>query len=273
MRKTTPWMLVAAIILTSAAPLARAGEADDLKAKVEALATAEKEAALAVLTQNQEALVQVEIILHLTISMAGQQTRNQEQKFMIPGTTINAQGLTVISASGIDISRQVPANIKVDSQILGAKIIQNDGTEISARVALKDEDLDLVFVVPEKPGAAYAFVTLDRAAEAKPLDEILALGRMDMSANRTPLLQVGLLAGIIEKPRRYYVGPPVAPGNPAFTTEGKCLGLFLRRRGNGGVPTDVVILPAADVLDAAAQVKAETPADPPADAPAKVSAD
>lgn len=260
--KRMQWTM--AILLPAAMGLS-ACQTGDLKSRLEVLGAEEKTKAIALLAKHQDALIQVEVVLNLTVTMVGQPSRTQERKVLVPGTMIDANGLTVISAGGIDVSRQgIPPNVQAEVQILKAKLILNDGTEVPARVALKDVDLDLAFVLPEEADREFAFVPLDREATVKVLDEVVVLSRMDPGANRTPLIQGGLISGIIEKPRQYYVGPQAFPGNPAFNGDERCFGIFLRRLGSEGVLAEVVILPAAEVLDAAAQVKlAALPAEPP----------
>ncbi len=259
--KTTACAMISAMVMW-AAVMPRPGYAAEkgVAATVKALEEDEKQKVLSVMKDNQDAVVMVEIVVNITATYQGQQRSPREKKLRINGTTIDESGLTVISNSRSDPMALLSSRMKklpgfsVDVEVLESKLILNDGTELPAKVALKDADLDLAFVVPAETQKGLAHVTLDPDTDPSLLDLVCSISRMDLSANRTPLIHLGRVAGIIEKPRTYYVGPGVSPGLPAFDEDGRCFGLFLRRKGPDGPSGSPVILPASDVLEIARQL-------------------
>ena len=266
MMKAAPSPLLIALTVAVAlhAPLpwisaSRAAE-DDLEAKIEAIQKEKKARILSVVEKNKESVVIVEIVVNATISIQGQQRPPQEQKIRLNGTTISEDGVTVISNSRSDPMAQLGSRarkmpgLKIDIEVLESKIILNDGTEIPAKIVLKDQDLDLAFVKPKEEKKGMAHVKL--AADTKPelLDSVTGIMRLDMEANRTTIIKTGQIGGIIEKPRKYYQGPSMNPGLPAFDSDGRCIGLFLRRMGTSGPTGSPAILPAEEILTAVKQI-------------------
>ena len=62
---------------------------------------------------------------------------------------------------------------------------------------------------------------------------------------------------VIEKPREYYVIDRLSPGTPVFDASGNWLGIGVYKMVSGK-PTQVVTLPAEDVLEIAEQVRKRT---------------
>ena len=60
---------------------------------------------------------------------------------------------------------------------------------------------------------------------------------------------------MIEKPRKYFVIENTSPGTPVFDQNGKWLGVVVYKMV-GGRPSEIVTLPASDVLEIAEQVRA-----------------
>ncbi len=271
------WSLVARVLLGGAwlalglLGSGFAGEADaggkstdELKSKLKKLGAAKKAKILQIMEKNKDAIIVVEFVINLTV-----QGQSREQKIRLNGTAINEAGLAIVSNSMTDVAATMRrrlgargAQLAIESSVLDVKIILNDGTEIPAKIALKDDDLDLMFVRPKKKkeGRKFTFITLDKECKPGMLDSVLTIARMDMSTNRAPLVNAGMVRGIIKKPRTYYVVNPVGLGLPAFDKNGRCFGLYLRRKGRGGVPMGrALVLPAEDILEIVAQVPAEKP--------------
>ena len=145
-----------------------------------------------------------------------------------------------------------------------------DNSEVAAQVILKDSDLDLAFIAPESAEAAaghtFAFVKLEDAAEATVLGNYYELTRMGKVLQRTPIVQMSTVVGMIERPRRFVLVTEQTPGCPVFDPQGKILGLSVYY-SSGGRQVANMILPAADVADMAKQAMLVRP-----DAPAKAAA-
>lgn len=227
-------------------------------------------------TEHGDAVVWVEGVLNLQISNQGQ-TRNQEKKVETLGTVIADDGLTVVPNSslnptGMFMSMMRGSGMSMDGQLSDVTLRLTDGTEIDARVVLKDDDLDIAFIAPSKlmEGKGkdlppFAYVDLTDAAEPELLDRVVLLGRMPKFMNREISVSLGRINSIVEKPRIFYsVNAISAMGTPAFSKSAQVLGISVLRRGrnfkvssaqNSGVKP--IILPAGDILDIAEQARTE----------------
>ena len=253
-------MMLTGLLMLLAVTAAHAADGD-LEAKIRELQKAKKAKIMEIADKNKESIVIVEIVVKATVSFNGQQRPAQEQKLRLNGTMISQDGTTVVSNSRSDPMAQLGSRaknmpgLKIDMEVLESKIILNDGTEVPAKVVLKDADLDLAFVKPDEPQKDMAHVTLCPDCKPEILDSVISVTRLDLEANRTVVIKSGSIGGIIEKPRKYYVGASSNPGLPAFNKDGKCFGLFLRRMGTSGPTGGPVILPAEEILTAVKQLK------------------
>jgi S1-C subfamily serine protease len=252
---------LAALLLAAAAPLA----ADDDPAVA---------AARALFKDKQDAVIWVRLVAKTELS-AGGQNRELERQVEALGTVIRADGLTVVPYSAIDIAQRFRGHPTVQAQATNFSEIRlhlADGTEVPGRIALKDTDLDLAFVLPEddsEQAEAVRFrpVDLSDDAEAEPMDRVIHLGRLSKDLDRRPLVLLGRVASVVRRPRVFYVATTGTLGGPVFTQAGKTLGLTVRHVVNGQ-PDRPVVLPAAAVRRIAAELRleneapAETPAPP-----------
>ena len=154
---------------------------------------------------------------------------------------------------------------KFEMDITDVKMRLADGTELPAKVVLRDKDLDLAFVrLIDPPAKPLAAVDLSGAAPTDVLEEVVILNRMGEVANRVPATMVDRIVGVIKKPRLMYIPGPIGQysslGCPVFTTDGKVIGVIVNRfppQGGGGDREDraplSVVKPAADVTDIAKQ--------------------
>ena len=214
---------------------------------------------------HQESVVYVTAVVRIEGTAGPRTLRPQEQKIEVLGTVIDPSGLTVLPNSGIDPSmtyagrRVQGARLVVKASYSEVKIRLSDGTEIPAKIVLKDTDLDLAFVMPdagseEAEAAEFEFkpVDLKAAARVNVLDEVISLGRLGKALDRRPTVALGRIAGVVKKPRNFYVATTVALGGPVFTADGKIVGITVRRIVNGRAGR-TVIMPAADAQETAEQ--------------------
>ena len=251
-------LLSAAVLL--AAPFAMAAEGP-LKERALALAAAYKDSVLFL-----SAVVEIEVT-------AGESpARKEERKVEMLGTVISADGLIVVANSTLDVASTVdgrtvngpqgPVKLSAKGTTKEVKILMPDGSEVAAKVAFKDPDLDLAFVRPEKAdGVKLTPINTAENAPMSLLEDVIILGRMNKDLNREPLVMTNEVVSVISKPRTFGKIGGQALGMPVFNKDGKFLGIGINRfsaKGDtdsqGAAPSNVV-LPAADVLEAAAQAK------------------
>ena len=207
------------------------------------------EAAKKVMADYGQAIVRVEGVLTITVDgpvPAG----DQEKTIDIVGTVVDPSGLTVVSLTSLDPTAAIgKVNARVNGQIVAmsikgevsdAKLRLADGTEIPARVVLKDDDLDLAFLAPKEPlddkaKAAIQSVDLTNAAgKAEALARTISLGRLNKSLNRELKVTLGRVTSIITKPRTFYIVSDSQPGSPVFDKDGALIGITVFRKKPGG---------------------------------------
>lgn len=233
----------------------------------------------------QDAIVNVRVTLKLRMSMSGREMNATDDSSDTVGTVIDPAGLTVLSLGALNPGAMMNKIIGATSQGNGdrpqlnseptdVKIRFPDGREVSARIVLRDEDLDLAFLMPiaklDKP-----LVAIDLANATKPslLDEVIVLSRLGRVGGWAPAAALHNIGAIIEKPRTFFVTDATGSasmGTPAFLPNGKIVGLMTLRSVDPGRPGMLammgnsegfgllpVILPAEDVLEIAKQATAK----------------
>jgi S1-C subfamily serine protease len=163
------------------------------------------------------------------------------------------------------------SKFKVETELSDLKILLEDGTEAPAEVVLRDKDLDLAFIRPKtKLNAPLPALDLSNSSKAELLDPVIALNRLGTVAGRAYAASEERISAIVERPRRFYIPATSTTtttlGAPAFTMDGKVLGLFVIRtqKGHGGGGMSMfnaqrenvtgIIVPAEDILKAVKQV-------------------
>jgi hypothetical protein len=244
------------------------------------------EAGRRVLSKNQNAVVTVKLVVAYSVSYSGRDQQS-ESKTEAVGTVIDPSGLTVISLTAIDPSAMMKArmhsaqaDLKIESEVKDTKIVLADGTEFAAEVALRDKDLDVVFLRPtEKPAKPFAAIDLTKAAKPQILDQVICLNRLGKVANRVASVSIERIDALIERPRPFYVlgyGGSSGVGSPVFATSGALVGIILIRNapadgeanvaslfsgGSGSLGILPVVVPAADLIEDAKQaMEAKKPA-------------
>ena len=237
----------------------------------------------AIFKKHQHAVVTVELVLKNKFSMAGRGGESNESRQDVTGTVVDPSGLTVLSLSATDPSQMFQSmmsggsddesKFKMETELGDVKILLDDGTELPAEVVLRDRDLDLAFIRPKaKVTAPLTALDLTQSGKAEILDQIIALNRLGNAAGRAYAASVERISAIVQRPRLFYIPDAsmstTTLGAPAFTLEGKPLGIFVLRAmkgrsgGGGGMfnfqPDNFtgIILPASDILKAAKQVPA-----------------
>lgn len=226
----------------------------------------------------QQSVVTIAFVVKTHAAIAGQ-NQDEENKSEALGVMIAPSGLTVTALSALQAggNEQDAAGgengekIAFTSEITSAKFLLPNGKELPAQVVLRDRDLDLAFLRPLKtPAQPLPMLNLTQASEPLVLDTVISLARLGTVANRSLALYRHLVTAVLEKPRKYFMiaGSEYQTGSPAFTKDGKLIGIIVERKNpvtaNSSLTAlslweDIpVILPAAtiaEVAEQAAQVK------------------
>jgi len=240
-----------------------------------ALADEISEKGRAIFKQNQQAIVTVQIVVKSKVSMEGMGDRSTESKQEVTGTVLDTSGLTVLALSAIDPGAMIQSmlegqdtRIKMETEISDVKILMEDSTEVPAEIVLRDRDLDLAFIRPKnKSSQPMKAIDMSQAGKAEVLDQVVTLNRLGTAAGRSYSASVERISAVVQRPRLLYIPDSTMTtttlGSPAFTLDGKPLGLFVIRSVKGSGSNNPfstqannyasVILPAADVMKAASQ--------------------
>ncbi len=235
----------------------------------------------AIFKKNQHAVVTVELVLKNKFSMSGMGGQSNESRQDATGTVVDASGLTVMSLSATDPAQLLQnmmsggsdeeSRFKMETELSDIKILLDDGTEIPAEVILRDKDLDLAFIRPKaKISSPMTALDLRDSGKAEILDQVVTLNRLGSAAGRAYSASIDRISAIVQRPRLFYVPNgslnTTALGAPAFTLEGKVLGIFVMRsmksKSGGGMGMfsfqadnmTGVIVPAEDILKGVKQV-------------------
>jgi S1-C subfamily serine protease len=231
-----------------------------------------KEKALAIYKKYQDSVLFLSAVVELEVTAGDNPAKKEERKIEMLGTVLNKDGLIVVPNSTLDVASAVdgrmvntqsgPVKLSAKATTKEVKILLPDGTEIPAKVSFKDADLDLAFIRPEKPEEAK--LTPIDSANSGPLtllDDVIVIGRLGKDLNREAVAITSEVIAIITKPRTYARIGAQSLGMPVFTQDGKFAGIGINRfspKGDTetqGAPPTNVILPAADILESAAQAK------------------
>ena len=118
----------------------------------------------------------------------------------MPRNDIDPSGLAVAPLSYLapTIRRSMGGpDFEVECQAQEVKYRLTDGTEVPARLVLKDDDLDLAFLTPLKPldkatEAKIGFVPLSEpATQPEVLDSTILISRTGEDLNYIPMLNLG----------------------------------------------------------------------------------
>ncbi len=165
---------------------------------------------------------------------------DQERKAQCLAMIIDPSGLAITALTNLSPQRAMTRirirsqTLEIDSQVEEVKYRLADGTELPARLLLKDEDLDLAFLAPQKPldeetRAKIAVIPLaEDAAAPQPLDTVVVLSRGGDDLDYVPMLHLTRISTLLDKPRTIYISDGGMLGTPAFNLQGQLLGIFCR---------------------------------------------
>lgn len=231
-----------------------------------------KEKALALATANKDSVLFLSAVVEIEVTAGDSPAKKEERKVELLGAVIGADGLIVVPLSTLDVAstidgrtvntQQGPMKLSAKGTTKEVKILMPDGSEVAAKVAFKDPDLDLAFIRPEKPdGVKLTPVNTAENAPLTLLEDVIILGRLGKDLNREPVVLTSEVISLITKPRTFAKIGGQSLGMPVFNKDGKFLGIGINRfsaKGDsdsqGPMPSNVII-PAADLLEAAAQAK------------------
>ena len=199
---------------------------------------AARQAARTIYQERQDAVVAVSAVLKLEI---GGQT--QDKDLNLYGTVLDENGLTVVSCTMVDPFATLGDSLKMEGAGAMApkgstskiKIMLADGTEIPAKIAYEDPDMDLAFLVPEKGEkvrAKFCHVNPAELPEADVLDSLVTLQRLPKSFDRRAAVGFCTVVSKLTKPRTVYIldGFEGQPGQPVFREDGRMQGLMVVRK-------------------------------------------
>jgi len=140
-----------------------------------------------------------------------------------------------------------------------------NGLEVPARIALKDPDLNLAFILPDETAkdkpAAFPFIKLEKAPKLQELDDLVCVGRMVKNLEQAPVVSMSEVASVVHKPRTFIIGGKYH-GGPVFTLDGTMVGITALYTSENSQINTTVILPAEDVQEVAQQAKTAKPVKP-----------
>jgi len=242
----------------------------------------ERAAGRKILARWQDSVVNVRVVVKLRMSMSGREMNASEETIDTVATLLDSSGLAVMSLSVLNpggflkqmmggMSSQGGQQLDMTSEPTDVRMRLHDGAEIQAKVALRDEDLNLAFI---RPTAAppQNLTTLASAEVGRPavLDPVLIVSRLGRVGGWGGAASLVYVQAVIDKPRPMYVAQPGGiggMGTPAFLLDGKLAGFVVMRSvtGSGGGMLGMmngntesmgllpVILPVEDVREIAKQ--------------------
>jgi S1-C subfamily serine protease len=242
----------------------------------------------AIFQKYQRAVVTVQIVQKMKFSMPGMGAQSNESKQDVTGTVVDSSGLTVVALSACEPGDMLQnlmggmagddSRFKMQTELGDIKLLLDDGAEMPAEIVLRDKDLDLAFLRPKaKPASPMPAVDLSQSGSAQLLDPVVTLNRLGRAAGRAYAASFERISAVVQKPRLFYIPGSDATsttiGSPAFTVDGRVLGVFVTRsvssKGGGGLGmlggrpegVAVILLPAEDIRKAAKQAPEVRPDD------------
>lgn len=244
-----------------------------------------------ILHHSQNSIINISAMSKLDMGSSGMPMSfgglGEAQETQCAGTVIDASGLTAVSYTALNPFEKVSNALKTrmgdadnafksKTELNRIRMHLADGSEVSARLVLKDKDLDLAFLLPDpKEGEKvpqFTPVKLSSPA-AQELDDVVILTRHTKELGYQPIVTMAQVSSVIKQPRTMYdLSAAAQPGSPVFLPDGQWLGLCVSFGGDeGGLMSmgamQILVLPAAEIAKLADQAKKA--ADKKPDEPAK----
>ena len=229
-------------------------------------ADATGEASRAIVGRFKPAIVTLDVIIKTSAGGGSSDTELEVAGFVIDPTGLVVTTNTAIDPIGTFGQGSDDDSVrKMTTKVTSAKILTQDGEEIPVKVVLRDTDKNIAFLRPLTPvKAPMAFVDLKTAAKGQIGDPVYLLSRLTQVGNRSTQVNPFRVVSVLEKPRLLYVMDALGIsfiGSAAFSESGQPLGLVTarvvasskRRTFNSSENVLPVIVPADDLLEAAAQ--------------------
>jgi hypothetical protein len=201
-----------------------------------------KKAAEEIINKWQDAVITVKVVIKVRFVVEGRETDETEDVMETIATMIDPSGLAVLSYSSVDPVRilddyfkqlQNLPNVHIESDLTDVKMFLSDGREIPAKIVMRDNELDLLFIrsVNAIDGPVHALELSKNADELSIMDEVLILTRLGSMTGRIPSVSLYRIEAIVKKPRIFYVIDENALsgrlGAPVFSLKGKFLGVLV----------------------------------------------
>lgn len=222
-----------------------------------------------IVTKCQDAVVTAQLIVKTSVSYDGQEMPSQEEQVEANALIIDPSGLAVTALSEInpeeslqDFLGEEADKYKVSTDIVSVKLLMGNGQEIPASIVLRDKELDLAFLRPTtKPEKPLTAIDLAKASKPLLLDQVLALSRHGIAANRALAASIDRIETVVEKPRFFCIPDQgLDMGAGVFTLDGGFAGMVVMRQlpATAGTASwydnsTQVVVHAADIQEAAKQ--------------------
>jgi hypothetical protein len=239
-------------------------------APVRLLALSEAEAASgrALSRRFGDAIVGVQLIAEIKISVGDRAMPLRLVRLEANGTVISPAGLTATSLTEIDPRRTAEAmtrnltlsggqRIKIGgTEYKQVNLLLCDGTIIPAKVVLKDADLDLALIAPIADTVSvkkvFTWVKLEDSAAPVILQDYFVVSRAPQSLQRVAEVHLSTIEGVVERPRLLFIPNGYVTGCPMLDPQGRVLGLCLAQIADGnpvmaGGRASGVVIPAAEI--------------------------
>ncbi|MEZ5317567.1 MAG: trypsin-like peptidase domain-containing protein [Vicinamibacterales bacterium] len=208
---------------------------------------AERDAARATVQRHADAIVTILGTARVHVTMGGREAPATEENVVASGVVLDGDGLVVAALSALEPARLMNSmvgrmgagtpemNVAVDLSDLRVK--RADGTDVPAKVVLRDEDLDLAFLRPQDtPATPWTFVDAP-AADVRPMDLLVVVSRLGELAGRQVAGQFVPVMVVIDSPRRLYFAAGAGGGGAAFDVAGGFVGLTALLSKPGAAPS------------------------------------
>ena len=211
-----------------------------------------------VLAKTKDAIVFITAVAKVTYG-----GNSHDQTVECTGMVIDPSGLTICSLADIDPASEMPEDkdTNMKASLSDVKIVRADNKEYTAKLVLKDPDLDLAFVLPEKQAdlpTSFTAVRIGKTPPVKLLDTVVTVDRLGKEFGREPMVFTSQISAIITKPRTFYFtsAQGTSVSSPSFLLTGEFLGFNLSTMVGSGEDADRVpaLIPADDIRQSAQQV-------------------